>query len=90
MNYLERKRDEVSSGLKAMEVDNCEDQNQNTEDKQPYDNNPEDWQEVNYMKGKGKGKGQWWDKGFNQFPNPQGKWKGLEKKGMGEREWSRR
>ena len=77
ISYVERKRNQIDSQVKAMEVDNCEADNDAGKEQENWDNSWEEWQtgeqeEINYMnnpwgKGKGKGKGK---KGGNQFYNP--------------------
>ena len=90
INYIERKRDDVTTGLKAMEVDNVEGTPgtpviQGDSTKQDWTD--EDWQqwmtqEMNYVKGtskgypKGKGKGNWWGKGFQPIHPKQRKRQG--------------
>ena len=63
INYVERKRDTFNNQVKAMEVDNVEQEYDSEQQWQDWPVNEYDWnnyhyEEINYMgKGKGKGKG---------------------------------
>ena len=94
LNYVERKRDAVNSQVKAMEVDNCEEEdnhpsNQDYSDETTWEEWPSNEHELNYMsKGsKGKGKNKGYGKGYS-YPSfsyqsyyPKGKGKGDAQKG---------
>ena len=81
VNYIERKRDEVTSGVKAMEVDNVEHEAEEDHDKNYQEGHWGEWQypeaeELNYMSkgwGKGKGTSKGYGKSGPQFYNSKGK-----------------